>query len=467
MGARSLQVQRQGVEVSGHNLANVNNPEYSRQRLTIHTSPTIPSILGPVGTGADAYGIRQLRLAIVDLQVQGENSVQGSLEAQQRALQMVQAILGQAIDRTTTGAEGSAAAQGAGSQSGIGEGLTDLFGAFQSLSTDPTSITERQSVLLRAQNLADQFNQIDARLATLRDSLNDTFKEDISNANELIAVIAHYNQQIVIAENGAPGSANDLRDLRQARIEDLAKLVNLQSQEQSNGAIDIAIAGQSIISGVTVQDTLEAYDAGGGQWLVRTQTGGAALALTGGAIQGTIDARDGALTHLRDQINRLAAELITQVNAIHAGGFSLTGSSGESFFQGTNAADISVNPALLLNPALLQVSAVNGAGGDNQVALALAQLSNQPLGALNGQTLNQQYAHTVAALGQELYSVNSSLTDQNLVSQMLRRQRDSVSGVSLDEEMTDLMKFQKAYEASARLITTVDELLETVVNLKR
>jgi flagellar hook-associated protein 1 FlgK len=467
LGAQSLQVQRQGVEVSGHNLANVNNPAYARQRLRIQTSLPIPTPFGPQGTGAQVTGIQQLRSAIVDGQIQAETSVRGFLDAKQAALQYGQAILGQTIDRQATGPEGSAASLGAGGQHGIAESLGDLFNSFQSLSTNPTSLTERQATLTKAQDLATQLNQIEARLGNLNDSLDSSLQTDVSQANELLGQIADYNKQIFASENGAPGAANDLRDLRQQRLEELSKLVTVQSTEQPNGAIDVSISGTTVVSGLQVLDTLETYDAGGGQRLVRTAAGGTPLALTGGSLQGAIEARDGALKSLRDDVNGLASLVITEVNTIHRAGFSLNGSTGADFYTGTNAADIAVNGALLDDPTLLQASGTSGAVGDNQVALALAQLANRPNPSLNNRTFSQNYAQTVASLGESLASVTTEISDQTVVEKMLQRQRDSVSGVSLDEEMTDLIKFQKGFEASAHLITTIDEMLQTVLSMKR
>ena len=454
LGARSMQVQQQGVEVAGHNLANVNNPGYTRQRINIAASPSILTPIGPEGTGAQVTGIQQLRSAILDGQIVSETSVSGFLDAQQTALANGQAILGQTVDTT-------------GTAPGIANGLSNLFGALQSLSTDPTSLTERQSVLQKAQALASQFNQIDTRLGKLTTDLNASIQSDVDQVNQLLATVADDNKQIGAAEAGNPGAANDLRDSRQQSLEALAKLVNVSSAEQSNGSVDISIGGVSLVSDSKVLDTLQTYDAGGGQMLVRTQTGGAPLALTSGTIQGTIAARDGGLKDLRQNLDSLAAGLIAQINAVHAGGFSLTGSTGANFFNGSGAGDIAVNSALLNNPALLQASGVSGAVGDNKVALALAQLADAKQAALGNATFSENYAQTVASLGQSLSNVNNSMSNQMLVQKMLQRQRDSVSGVSLDEEMTTLVEFQKAYVASAHLVTTVDEMLQTVLDLKR
>lgn len=467
LGAHSLSNQQAGIEVAGHNLANVNTPGFTRQRLNLATNTAIRLPYGSVGTGARITGVSQMRSSLLDAQITGETSVRGFLDAQQAALQYGQAILGQSIDRLSSGAQGAAAAGGVSGQHGLAENLADLFASFQSLSTDPTSLTERQNVLLQAQELATQFNQVDARLAGLRTSLNQNVTEGVARANELVASIADLNRRIIASENGLPGSANDLRDLRQQRVEELAGLVDVQTVEQATGAIDVSIAGQSILSGTTVVDRLEAFDAGGGQVLVRTQAGQATLSLSAGSLQGTIDARDGGLQTLRSNLDTLAMQLMTQVNTLHRAGFDLAGGSGQDFFTGTGAADMAVNATLLSDPSRLQVAGVAGAAGDNQVALALAQLANQPQAGLNNRTFSEGFAATVAGLGHALASVNSEIASQDLVSQMLLRQRDSVSGVSLDEEMTNLMRYQKAFEASARVITTVDDMLETVLSLKR
>ncbi|MBC8003410.1 MAG: hypothetical protein H7X97_12555, partial [Opitutaceae bacterium] len=158
LGTRSLSTQQQGTEIAGHNLANVNNPAYARQRLAIATSLTVPTEMGPQGTGADGVAIVQLRNGLLDLQIQSETSVRGSLDAQQTALQYVQANLGQQIDRQASGAAGAAATGGVGGQNGIAEHLSNLFNSFQSLSTNPTSLAERQVLLGKAEDLAAQFN---------------------------------------------------------------------------------------------------------------------------------------------------------------------------------------------------------------------------------------------------------------------------------------------------------------------
>jgi flagellar hook-associated protein 1 FlgK len=461
LGKRSLQTQQQGVEVAGHNIANVNTPGYARQRLVIQTSPAIDTPYGPQGTGADAAGIVQLRSAFLDQQIQGETSVTGYLQTLQNALEDAQSGLGQTINTQASGSAGSS------SQNSLAAALSDLFNAFQSLSNDPSSLTQRQVLLQKAADLASRFNLTDQRLGSLQSQLTTSVQTDTASANDLLAQIAKLNGQISQLESNSSSTANDLRDLRQQKIEALSKLVKIDVATDSSGAMDISIAGTTFVSGRQLLDSLQTYDAGSGQILVRAQTAGTPLTLTGGSIAGAIDARDGQVASLRANLNSLASALITEVNTVHRAGYNLNGGTGADFFSGTGAADIQVNSALAANPALLQASGVTGAAGDNQVALALAQLADTSVSGLNHQTFNQSYNQTVAALGQSLASVNTQMDDQNTVSTMLSNQRDSVSGVSLDEEMTDLIKYQKAFQGSARLVSIVDQMLDTILNMKQ
>lgn len=462
LGARALQAQRTGVEVAGQNLANVNNTAYARQRVQLQASYALPTMVGSQGSGVQVVAIQQLRDALVDSQIVNEASVGGYWEAQQSALQYAQAGLGEYLSTSTdsTSATSSIA-------TGLADEITGLFNAFQSVATSPTSISERQALISQAQSLASRFNESAQRLDDLKVSLNTSLGNDVTAANSLLADIASLNDQVARSELTTGGVANDLRDLRQQKLEELAQLVNLQTSTTANGSLSVSIDGVTMVSDRNVLDTLETYDAGSGQMLVRAATAGTPLTLTGGSIQGTIDVRDGALQNLRSDLDTLASSLITAVNTAHSPGYSLTGSTGADFFTGTDAASISVNTALVDDPSLIQAAGTSGAVGDNTVALALARLADQPTPSLGNQPFGLAYGQIVANLGHGLANANSQLESHEAVKTLLSQQRDAVSGVSLDEEMSDLIRYQKAYEASARIITTVDEMLDTVLGLKR
>ena len=457
LGTRSLQAQQTAIEVAGQNLANVNNPAYARQRVLLQTSVTLPSAIGPQGTGADAVTIQQIRDLLLDGQMQNELSVGGYWDSQQRALQYAQVSLGEVIN--TSSADGVT--------TGLSSDLNALFAAFQSLATSPTSMTERQLLLNQAQTLVGRFNQTAAQLDDLKSTLDTSLGSDVDAANKLLTEVADLNDRIANAELPLGGVANDLRDLRQQKLEELSKLVNIETSEAANGTVNVSINGNLLVSDKQVLDTLQTYDAGGGQMLVRTATGGTPLVLAGGSMQGKIDVRDGALAQMRNDLDTLASQLITQVNTVHAAGFSLSGSTGADFFTGADAASMAVNSAIVADPSLVQAAGVTGAPGDNTVALNLARLADADQAALGNQTFSEAYGQIVGNLGYALNDANNQVADHDAVKGLLTQQRSSVSGVSIDEEMSDLIRFQKAYQASAKIVTTIDEMLDTVLNMKR
>jgi flagellar hook-associated protein 1 FlgK len=464
MAARSLQTQQAGVEVSGQNLANVNTPGYSRQRVDIQTSPDLQTGIGSEGTGANAVSIQQIVSAVLNTQIQNQSSTGGYWNGQQTALQNAQNALGEFLNGGTS-ASSSTTSTTSSSSTGLATQLSGLFAAFQSVATSPASVSARQALIGQAQSLAATFNQVGTQLNAQQASLNSSLTDGVGSANTLLTSIASLNKQISSAEFSG-GTANDLRDAREQDLENLASLTNITTSTGTNGSVDVSIGGQSLVAGNQVMDTLATYDPGSGNLLVKTATGGVPLTLTGGSLQGTIDARDGTLATLQNSVNTLASTLISQVNTVHSAGYSLTGSTGANFFSGSDAATIAVNQPLVDNPSLIQASSSPTATGDNTVALALAQLATASQSTLNNQTFGDSYTQTVANLGNALNDANNQVTSQTAVATMFSTQRSSISGVNTDEEMTNLMSYQQAYSASAELVTTVNAMLVTLLAMK-
>jgi flagellar hook-associated protein 1 len=456
LGARALQANQLGVEVTGQNLANSSNAAYSRQRVTLSTSTPMDTPLGMQGTGVTATSIQQVRDALLDGQMRDESSVSGYWTSNQSALENAQAQLGQFLNINGATASGA---------QGLSDQLNNLFNAFQGLATNPTSLAARQNVVDNAQSLAAGFNTASQQLSGLNDGLNTSIGDNVTKANQLLTQIANFNDQIAKA-TASGGTANDLVDSREQALENLAGLVSIQTTANPNGSIDVSIGGTQLISGSQTLDTLQTYDPGNGELLVRTATGGTPLTLTGGSIQGIIDARDGALQTLRDGLDTVASSLISQVNGIYSSGYDLNGGTGAAFFTGTDAGTIAVNTTLQTDPTLVQAAGVSGATGDNTVALALAKLGSQSIAGLGNKSFTGAFASQVGSFGFALSNANTEVANQSAVAQMLQNQRDSVSGVSLEEEMANLITFQQAYAASSKIITTVDQMLQTVISLK-
>lgn len=459
MSARSLSAQQQATEVIGNNLANVNNPAYAREQLVLQASVPLETPQGEEGTGVDAVSIQEFRNAFLDGQISNQTSVTGSLTSQQSALQEAETYLDEQVQNS------SAANTPAGSENGIAHALDALFNGFQTVAEPGSGLPERQTLVSTAQGLASKFNQVSTELGSVRDSLNQSIQADVASSNQDLKDIAQLNLEIATA-TATGGTANSLVDARQAKLEDLASKTNITTSTEANGAVDVSIGGVTMVSGFANSDQMEAYDAGGGQFLVRAQSAGTNLALTGGSIAGSISARDGELTDLQNSLNTLASNLITQVNAIYTQGFGPGGVTGGSFFTGTDASDISVSSDLAADPTIFQGSGSATAAGDNSTVAALGALGHQNITGLQNQTFSGSYATTVTSLGNAIANVTDQLGNSQSVAQMLGNQRSSISGVNTDEEMTNLISYQKAYQASAQLISTINQMLETVLTMK-
>ena len=462
-----MEAQMAGVEVAGQNLANVSTPGYTRQTVDIEASPDISTSAGSEGTGATVVAIQQAVNTLLNSQIQTQGSAGGYWNAQQSALQSLQTNLDEFLNGTASSSTSSATGNTT-TDTGLSSELSGLFDAFQAVATSPTSVPARQALVSQAQTLSSTFNQIDSQFDSTKTSLNQSLTANVASANTLLSGIAQLNGQISSAEFSG-GTANDLLDERTQDLQNLAQLTNIQTSTGTNGAVDVSIGGQTLVTGTQVEDTLQTYDASGdgsGQLMVQTATGGVDLTLTGGSMQGTIDARDGELSTMQSSINTLASNLITQVNTVNSAGYSLTGTSGQAFFTGTNASDMAVNQALVNDPSLVQASGSATASGDNSVALQLADLATATQSGLNNETFSDSYDQTVAGLGDALQSANTQVTNQSSVANMLQTQQSSTSGVNIDDEMTNLMSFQRAYEASAQLVTTINEMMLTVNDMK-
>jgi flagellar hook-associated protein 1 FlgK len=445
------------IETTGKNLANVNNTAYARQRVIYGDRGTVLTPQGAESLGVEALGIEQLRDSLLDQQVVREIALKASLTAQQGGYQRAQAGLGQSIDRA--GATGQTSATSA---SGIAAAIDDFFNAFQSFAASPTDGGERGALLQKAGVLTDRFQLADTRLAQVQNDLNSQIGSDVGEINRLLSSIADLNSQIGRFELAKPGSAIDLRDQRQARIEELAAKLPVETRPGTGGQIQIVAkdgtgADVVLIDLSNVQGTV----AFNGTQL----TGGSpatALALTGGSVHGALQARDGAIQTLRDNLDQLARQLVTSVNAA----YNPTGSTGNFFnASGTTAGTIGSNSAIT---SMTLKASDGGAAGDNTIALAVAQLATTAFSTAGGDqidgTFSGFFGQSVSRIGQALATTNSRLDDQTNIEKLVRSQRDSVSGVSLDEEMADLMKYQRSFQASSRVFTVLDGLLDNVVN---
>ena len=460
IASSSLTASRLGIETAGVNISNVNNPGYARQRVIVEPrrDPT------GAGTGVEVVGVKSLRDSILDEQLIRESSNTAYLQNFQRTLQIGQVLLGQQIDRQSATPETDAAARDLGGQMALASGFSEFYNAIQAVSVSPASTPDRQVLLLKAGQLTDKFNSVEERFTTLRSDLNKDLTSRIKEANQLIQLTSRAAMDYTVASSNGGGIA---KDNLQMRLEQLGALSSIQIQYDDSQRITVAVNGVEVITQNLVTGALEgALDANGGlQVSVRNTESDATAKLTGqGSLQGLVDARDTVLEDLRKDINLMASNLIEGMNAIHKLGKNLDGTGGLNFFTGTDASDIAVNAEVLADVRKMQMSADTDKGG-NTIAVNLLKWLDAPQDALGKLTVSQHYNEAVATYGQELANINNRMADQEIISHTLTQQRASVSGVSIDEEMSSLIQFQRAYQSSAKLISTVNELFQTVLSM--
>lgn len=458
IASSSLLASRAGIETAGVNISNVNNPGYARQRVIVEPrrDPT------GAGAGVEVVGVKSLRDSILDEQLIRESSNKAYLENFQRTLQIGQVLLGQQIDRQSATPEADSAARNLGGQMAIASGFSEFYNALQTVSVSPTSIPDRQVLLLKAGQLTDKFNSVEARFTSLRSDLNTDLNNRIKQANQLIDLTSRAAMDNTSVSSNGGGIA---KDTLQMRLEELGAYSSIKTQFDEEDRITVSIDGVDVIKDNLVVGEIEgALDADGGvQVSVRNSDSDSTAKLTGqGSIQGLIEARDTVLQDLRQDINLMAAKLIEGINSVHKPGVSLDGSTGADFFTGTDASNIAVNAALIADLNKIQLSADTDEG-DNTVAGNLLKWLESPQEGLGKVTLAQHYNEAVASYGQELANINNRLADQEVISHTLTQMRAGVSGVSLDEEMSSLIQYQRAYQASAKLISTVNDLFQTIL----
>jgi len=450
---KALSAQSRALETTGKNLANVNNTSYARQKVIFGDRGTVETPEGAESLGLEALGIQQVRDALLDKQVMREIAMSAATTAQQQTYQRTQASLGQTV-ASTSGANSST--------SGLGGAIDDFFNAFQSFASRPTDDGEKQTLLQKAGILTDRFQQTDARLGQVQTDIDSQIQSDVGDANQLLATIADLNKQIGRIEIGRPGSAIDLRDQRQARLEDLAAKLPIETRISTNGMINVVMKDSSNADVVLVSNS---NVVGPVAFTGTGFTGGAsntALAFSSGSTAGLLNARDNAVQNLRDQLDQLANQITTSVNAA----YNPSSTVGQNFFApaGTTAGTVDLDAAL--NVSTVRAGTI--AAGDNTLALAVAGISSTVFSTGSGDaidgTIGKFYTSAASDLGQALSAVNARLDDQAGIEKLVRTQRDGVSGVSLDEEMADLVRYQRAFQASSRVFSIVDDLLDLVVN---
>jgi len=454
IGKNGLSIYRVATEVTSENIANVNTPGYSRQRVILETAPPTNANGFPMGTGVRIASVERYYDALLQKQIVNAETKQGYDTTKSTVLQQIEPTFNDITN------------------DGLGTAISDFFGAWQDLTLNPAGTAERQAVLTRAQILADNFHSVSK---TLNDSIamqNESLVPLTNDINATLANIAELNGQIKTTEL-VSGNANETRDQRDQLIRELSAKIGITFTENSDGTTDIAYAdgGAALVTGTTAGSFSLVVNAGKYDVYVTPPAGVAAIvAPVTGELGATVALRDTIIPGYRTQVDTLAKSVADTVNAVHTTAFNLAGATGQNFF--TPPAAVSGAAAGLSLAAGLTTNTIAASAtlatlpGDNSKALAIARLINDTT-TTAGTTYNSYYTNLVSTIGLDVKAAKNTVAQDEAFTNQLSSLRESNSGVSLDEELTNLVKYQRSYQASAKLITTATEMMDTVIALVR
>jgi flagellar hook-associated protein 1 FlgK len=349
----------------------------------------------------------------------------------------------------------------------IGDALNNFYSALSSLSSDPTDIGVRQNLINSAETLTGEFSSMTTNFNNMDTQLNGDVASDVSSVNNLANQINGINYQIYKAQNMG-FATNDLLDQRQDLMNSLSKLTNFQATDMGNGYMKIEINGHTLVGqNYTVPLTTVTDPANNNAVMPEFSDDGTPLVTTGGEINGLMSLRDGNMAQYKSSLDSIAQNLMTSVNAMQSSGYGLNGAAptGINFFNGTDSTDITINPAIAADPTLIAAASSAASPGDGSNALAMADAQNSLLMGGGTQTIGEYYASLVSQVGSDSQSAQNNDQIYTSVSGNLQNQWQSESGVSLDEEMTNLVKFQHAFEANSKVMVVQDQMLSTLINM--
>ena len=472
----ALSANQRALAITAQNIANVNTKGYARQEVVFGSFATANGEVptdhqGPLGMGVLIDDVRRaggsMNTVLEERIALGESNL-GRLRARNELFGRIESVLNDS------------------SATGLNKVMSDFFNAVQDVINDPANIPARQVLLERARTLAQRFVTADTQMAQVADDANAEIERLIAEVNAETKQIAHFNDLIATAT--ASGlDTNELRNQRRLVMNSLAEKIGFTAVEDPLNLGKVTITAQGAAPIVLVE-------AGTSQILSTTRDlvmADVTVVSPSGPISGMpINGRIGGLGNLRDvvvpdmrrDLDLLAATFIDRVNngvpnadpaldlAGHSAGFGLLGTSGLALFSGTKAGDMAV--AITDPNQVAASSSLGGVPGNNDVMLDIAVLQNTDVvdpvgGASPTATLQEFYNTLIAKIGAGAQDAQNTLSAENVVQDELTTLKSDTSGVSLDDELINVIKYQRAFEAAARLVTVTDELLLTLINLKR
>jgi flagellar hook-associated protein 1 FlgK len=461
VGKRGMLVSQSALQTTSHNIANKSTEGFSRQRVDVVTNPPLDEGLHRIGTGSNLGSISRVNNPWLEKQIEREGSNFAFLEGRADSMKRIESVFNEQAVK------------------GLNNSMTEFFNGFRELANNPESNVTRALVKDNANAMIKSFQDMDRQIDAVKTDLNQTIKTGVDEVNGLVKEIAQLNQKIQEVEISGHSSANDERDRRDLLIKKLSEKLDISySEDKSSGMINVTagrtgvlVAGTSVSSLMTGKDEQDRT-----QVMFELGQGGTRVDLTDqfkrGALGGSIELRDGLVADMKSSLEELSYSIASEVNKAHAEGFDRYNIQGISFFNipengKYSLDDLSVNKVIQEDVGRIAAAAKANSPGDNTVANVIHSLQNRQFMNEGQSTFDDFYNAKVGQIGLATQRAMSGVESQKNILDQLKNTREAVSGVSLDEEATKMIEYQKAFEASARVIKMADEMFDTILNLKR
>jgi flagellar hook-associated protein 1 FlgK len=450
LAKQSLMAQQWAMTTSEHNVANVNTPGYTRQRAKLQTfKPPLEVPAGLIGMGSDVGEITRLRNRYIDRQVLKEQQTHGFLDFENTALSQVETILGE-----TSGY-------------GLSGILDEFWASWSDVANEPENTSVRIALQQKGEQLAQSLNTLNNDLLNQQMELDLQLSGMVAQVNQKTSQIASLNEQIgdLVMQGNIP---NDLMDQRDLIVDELAKIINVTMTDESNGRVSVRLGGQILVyEDFAQQLTLKDKPGSEGKLHDVVWAGNGAKAVPqSGEMAALLLVRDDVIPELTNGLDEFAVALVTEINALHRTGYGLDGSTGLDFFDAgtTGAANIALGLQVSQDAAKIAASS-DGSVGNGDIALAIFNLQNELVMNEQTNTLGGFYGALAADVGALKQTAENQLYESEASMAQLQNWKASAEGVSLDEEMANLVRFQHAYSALAKFMTTIDEMLTVLIGV--
>ena len=445
----ALAAQSYGLDVTGQNVNNVNTPGYVRRDAMLVARPVGVETFG----GVDAAGLRRLVDGFAGARYLDASGQSSSASQRDSALGALEGLFDDA------------------NGTGLGGPISQLCASFSALAANPSDPTARGQVLASVEGLASRLRDTAGAISSQRASLLDQGKMVASEVNERAGKIASLNDKIAVAQ-GLGKDAADLLDQRDVLVDEIAQRVDVKTFTDGSGRLVVRAAGGTLVEGNVAGKLGVAVDASGAMRVSIARPGGAGAvdvtgSLVGGTLAGLREARDVDAPAISDKLDSLAYGIATAVNGVHAGGFGLDGVGGRPLFS-VSATPAGAASSLALDAAMVghpeRVAASSSAAtlpGGSDLATKLAGLAG--VATVGGQTAADAYGSLIGDVGLRKAGAAQDASVQEAMQSQAKSMRDASSGVSLDEEMINLSRYQRAYQAATKLMATVDQMMNDLV----